>query len=238
VGLVRGFDCRDFGLLFCEALGEEGVVLALLLLLVLEFSALEGAEVTAALEAQRGNQTLDFRCLSIRLSIRVLLALNLPPNNILPNIVLLAQIEELANLGSPLGTETLGQNDVGQPGDLLVALLDNDEGQDGNIRADDAASHGLALALAGAAGTVARVTVREEEAHTVWEKDTLFHGETLLIVSTRDAENVAFPFVADRVARDFLGDFLVVEDTETLLVIEIDELLGPGCGVGNVQLHA
>ena len=82
------------------------------------------------------------------------------------------------------------------------------------------------------------------------EEDALLHGETLLVVSAGDAEDVALPLVAEGVSRDLLGDALVVEDAAEhkrnlrsgkelsdktnalfLLVIEVDGLLFPGRGV-------
>lgn len=93
-------------------------------------------------------------------------------------------------------------DDVGQAGDVGLALLDDAEGQDREIGGDDAAADGLAAALAGAAGLVARVAVGEEEADAVGVHDTLLHGETLLVVATGDAEDVALPLVAERLGRD------------------------------------
>ena len=57
------------------------------------------------------------------------------------------------------------------------------------------------------------MTVGEEETDTVGEEDTLLHGETLLVVSTSDTEDVTLPFVTERVSGDFLCDPLLVEDT-------------------------
>ena len=54
--------------------------------------------------------------------------------------------------------------------------------------------------------------IREEEAHAGGEEDALFHGEALFVVPASDVEEVAFPFVAEGVAGDLLGDFFVVED--------------------------
>lgn len=151
--------------------------------------------------------------LGVRLGVLLLRALDLPSHNVLPDIVLLRQVEELPDLGRPLGTETLGKDVLSQPGDLVLALLDDDEREDGDIGTDDAAADGFALALTGAAGTVARVAVAEEEADTVGEEDTLLHGETLLVVSTGDAEDVALPLVTESLGGDFLCDLLVVENT-------------------------
>ena len=103
------------------------------------------------------------------------------------------------------------------------------------------------------------MAVGEEETDTVRDEDALFHGETLLVVPAGDAEDVAFEFVAESVARDFLGDFLFVEDAAggrggggmvrcevnerigwvvdslSPLIIDIERLLLPRCGVYDTQ---
>jgi hypothetical protein len=76
-------------------------------------------------------------------------------------IVILAEAEEAADLGSTLGTEALGVDDVGQARDLVVALLDNGESKDSEVHADDATTDGLSLAFTGAAGSVAGVAFGE-----------------------------------------------------------------------------
>lgn len=93
-------------------------------------------------------------------------------------------------------------NDVGQAGDVGITLLDDAESQDGQVHADDAATDRLALALTGTAGAVAGVAVRQQETDTAGVHDTLLHGETLLVVSTGDAEDVALELVTDGVTRD------------------------------------
>ena len=189
--------------------------------------------MTAALEAEGRDKALDFgtgnqKCLETRdqmkdnskyarlgVGLRVLLlgALDFSPNNVLADVILLGEVKEAADLGRTLGAEALGEDGVGQSGDLVLALLDDNDGKDSNVGTDDAAANGLALALTGAAGAVARVAVREEEADTVGEEDALLHGEALLVVAAGNTEDVALPLVAEGVSRDLLGDTLVVEDT-------------------------
>ena len=123
-------------------------------------------------------------------------------------IVILGEAEEAADLGGALGAEALGVDDVGEAGDVLVALLDDGKGQDGHVHADNAAVDGLALALAGAAGAVAGVAVGEQELDAAGDHDALLHGETLLVVSAGDAEDVALELVADGVAGHFLAHLL------------------------------
>jgi hypothetical protein len=78
---------------------------------------------------------------------------------------------------------------------------------------DDTPTDGFAAALARAAGAVARMAVGEQKTNAMRDENTLLHGETLLIVSTGNAKDVAFPFVTEGVTGDFLRDFLVIEDT-------------------------
>lgn len=107
------------------------------------------------------------------------------------HIIFLAEAEEAADLGSPLGTEALWVDGIGEAGDVVVALLDDAESEDGEVHGDDAATDALPLALAGAAGAVAGVALGKEEGDTSRVHDTLLHRETLLVVATGDAEDVA-----------------------------------------------
>lgn len=62
----------------------------------------------------------------------------------------------------------------------------------------------------------ASLTLLEEEAHALVLHDTLDHGEALLVVATRDLEDVALPLVTERVGRNLLRDALVVERAPAL----------------------
>ena len=84
--------------------------------------------------------------LGVGLGVLLHRGLDLPPDDILSHIVLLDQVEELSELGRTLGTESLGEDIVGQSGDLTIALLDDDEREDGNVGTDDAPTDALALA--------------------------------------------------------------------------------------------
>jgi hypothetical protein len=167
---------------------------------------------TDGMGCEGGYWTLDIR-LGIWLRSFLLLAGDLPSDDKLAHIVLLLEVKEFADLGRTFGAEAFREDAIGEARDLLLALFDDDEGEDSNVGADDAPTDGLAFTLARAAGAEARVTVGEQESHTVREKNALLHWEALFVVSTCDAEDVALEFVADRVARHFLCDPLVVENT-------------------------
>ena len=107
-------------------------------------------------------------------------------------------------------------DDVGKAGDVGITLLHDGEGEDGKVLLDDAATDGLPLALTGAARAVAGVALSKEETDTRRVHDTLLHGETLLVISAGDAEDIALPLVTKGVGGDLLRDLLVVEDTAVI----------------------
>lgn len=138
----------------------------------------------------------DHSRLGVGLRTLLLLANNFPTNYVFPYVIFLGEVEEASDFRSPLGTKTFGQNHIGQSRDLVLALLDDHDREDSDIGTDDATTDRLALALTSAAGAVAGVAVREKKADTVRDKDTLLHGETLLIVTTGDTEDISLPLVA------------------------------------------
>jgi hypothetical protein len=224
------------GLGLGHALSEDLGVLVGLILDLLSLAALESGTVALVLEALGSDQTLDLGSLGVR-RLALTLGLDLSSDNVLTDIVILGEAEELADLGGALGSETLGVDDVGETGDLVITLLDDGESEDGEIHADDAATDGLSLALTGAAGAVAGVAVGEEEADTGRVQDTLLHGETLLVVASGDAEDVALELIANGVTGNLSTHALLHEDTELALILNLDELLAAIGRVGDVQLH-
>jgi len=234
---VRSLDGSSALFLFGDALGEQGIVLLLLLLLADDSSAVERSEVAAALETDGGDKALDLRSFGVGLSVLLLGRLDFPSDDVFPDIVLLGEIEESPDFSRSLGTESLGKDIVGQTFNLAFSLLYDDQTENSNIGANDAAADGLASAFTIPAGAVARVTVREEESDTGGEENTLLHGETLLVISTSNTEDVTSPFGTKSVTLDLLRDPFVVEDTSASLVIDLNGLLLPCCRVGDVELH-
>ena len=64
--LVRSLDGCGLLLLLGDALGDERVVLGLLLLLVLDLAGLDGVQVAAALETLGRDEALDFGAVIIQ----------------------------------------------------------------------------------------------------------------------------------------------------------------------------
>ena len=80
--------------------------------------------------------------------------LDLTANDVFSNIILFAKSKSLSNLADSLRAESAGLLVISQTGDLTGTLLEHLKGKDAEIRASDAASDGLALALTSSLGAV------------------------------------------------------------------------------------
>lgn len=68
-------------------------------------------------------------------------------------------------------------------------------------------------------------------------QDTLFHWETLFVVSTSDAENVSLPFVTEMIGLNLSAHSLLVEHTEFQVIDDFEEFLRSRSGIRYVQLE-
>jgi len=154
------------------------------------------------------------------------------------DIIILGQSEELSDSGGSLGSESLGELGVSETSNGLFTDLGDGEGDDGKISTDDASSDGLSLSFTSSSGSVTLVASLHEDSDSSLDKDTLLHGETVLIVTTSDFEDVSLEFVTKTVTFDFLAHSSSVEDGKLLIVIDSDGLLAAGRGAGDVKFHA
>lgn len=155
-------------------------------------------------------------------------------------IIILGQTEKLLDLGCSLGAKTFGVGNIGQTGNLSVALLDDDQGQDSQVHSDNTTPNRFPLPLTSPPGAVAGVAGGQKKSDTGWMHDTLLHGETLLVVSAGDPEDVAGKLGADAITGDLLAHALIHEGAEAALIFDLNQLLGAvgrvAVGCGNVEL--
>lgn len=156
------------GLLLVDTVGKELGVVVGSLAGSLSAAALDGNALALVLQALGSNQTLDLGGLGV-----LLLALlgDSAADDELADVVLLVEAEEAADLGGTLGAEALGNNGVGQTGELALTLLNNGQSENGQVQTGDGTTDGLALALTSAAGAVAAVAVGEEQTGTGGEEN-------------------------------------------------------------------
>jgi len=190
-------------------------------------------DATRALKDDWSDEALDLGRLRLGLLL-TFLQLQRPSNDVLSDVVVLVEVEQLADLARSLGSEATRDGGVGQAWNLSLALLHDDEVENGQVGVDDASSDASAVTLSRASGPVARVLGAEKKADAPVGQHSLHHGETLFVVSTTDAEHVALPLVAERISWDFLRHLLVEEDAEFAIIFDLDQLLASGGRVGNV----
>merc|ERR1719394_168931 len=118
----------------------------------------------------------------------------------------------------------------------IVVLL-NDNRNDGQVSIDNATTDRFAFTLTSTALTIARVSLGQEKTDTSLGEDTLFHGETLLVVSTGDTENVTSPFVTKGGSIDLLAHTLLVEGTNLNFIVDLEKLLAARSWICHVYLH-
>jgi hypothetical protein len=148
-----------------HTLSQQLSILVRSILRGLSGSSLEGEAVSLVLHALRSNQSLNLGGLGVWFG-AFLLGYDFTSNDEFSDIILLGETKESSDLGSTLGTKTLGVDDVGETWDITLALLDDGQSQNGQILSDNAATDGLALAFTGSAGSVAGVAIGEEELDT------------------------------------------------------------------------
>jgi len=167
----------------------------------------------------------------------LLVGLQLSSDDKVSDIVLLVQVEELSDLVGSLGSESSVDNGVGQAGDVVLALSHDNGGEHAQVVVDDATSHRLSLSLTSSTASVAGGTVLEEESNSMSAEDTLFHAETLLVLTTGDPEHVALVLVSEWISGNLVGDSLLVEVLDLVLIIDFEGLLLAGGRVGDVNFH-
>jgi len=216
---------------------DELVVLSNLFASIGPTTLAESKVSTTVLEGTRSNQTLHLRLLGVLLT-ALLLVGALTSNNVLASVILVGKVEQLANLAGTLGTNTARDNLVSETRDLLFTLLHDNAVDNRKIVGDDATTDSttttytimLATTIADSAGL-------KKKTNTVINKNTLLHGETILIVTTSDTKNVALELITKRRCVNFVADTHFHERAKFLLIIKVEYLLTTSSGASDVDLH-
>lgn len=120
--------------------------------------------VPLALQHNRSDQTLDLGCLGAWLLAILLRERTL--HDVLADIVFLGQVVQLADVAGTLGSQATENSGVGQSGNILLALLDNDQSKSGQVLVNDATANRLTLALTGTTWAIARVALLQQQTDT------------------------------------------------------------------------
>lgn len=219
-----------------------------------------------ALKSGRGDETLNLRGLGVG-GLAVFAgdgALDNEGNDGLRLVQTVNLTDVVGTLGSTEGRLVTGR--VGETGNVLGTLLDDNKSQNRKVSSDNASANGLAALVTITAVVIVRARAIKEKANTAVLLDTLHHGETLLVVTTEDEKrcdprsdeegkrkaeriengreeiprnlkNIASPFLSKRVSRNEVGDTLVIEEANLALIVDFEKLLGSEARVGDIKLH-
>jgi hypothetical protein len=146
-------------------------------------------------------------------------------DNELTHIIFLGQVKKLPDVVGALRTKTTWDGVIGKAWDSSSSNLCNDEVKNGNIVAYNAPTDGFALTFSSTALAVALVSLLHEEADAGVGEYTLTHGESLFVISSRDAEHVSLEFFAEGGSLYFLGNTAIVEVLELDFIFEFDDFL-------------
>ena len=125
--------------------------------------------------------------------------------------------EQLSDLVGSLWTKSSWGLGVGQASDLGGSLGDDGEVNTTNVSVDDASSNASSLSLTFSTESETRGAWWDEESCSALLQNTVLHGETILIASTADSQNVTLKGLSeDLLAINFLSD-LHVDDLTPLV---------------------
>jgi len=250
---IIGFQRRCTSLLGLSLLGlfslMGGLVSSLLLLeelreeLLIGTSGLSGSlpggDLARLVKSLASVSLLSDESLNLgRLVVGLLTRLHFSPDNILGDIVLLTEGESLSNLTNSLGSESSRSLSISESGNIVVTLLEDLEGNDAEIGSADAASDGLSLSLTISSGSVRLGSRAKEDSGTAVNHDTLFHGESLLVVASGDSEGVALELLTNDGAVNIRAHSSVVEVAIDLIIINFFYDLLPSNWVRDVVFHS
>merc|ERR1712176_208431 len=197
-------------------------------------STLVGLVSSFALKGDWGDKTLNSWCNAFRF---FAFFFDDSSDNVLSNRVTFVQSEELSDVVSSFGSKSSWDLFVSESLDFAITLFDNDQVKNGQIVVNDATTDGFSLTFTGSARSVAFLSFLQKKLHTTDSTNTLFHGESLFVVSSSDTENVAGPFSTEVVGCDFLSHSLVIEMLELLLIVNFKDFLTTRLGISDVEFH-
>jgi hypothetical protein len=68
-------------------------------------------------------------------------------------------------------------------------------------------------------------------------EDSLFHGESVLVESSVDSEDISFELLSKSIGLNFLTHPSFEEDSAAIVIIDIERFGGSVGGVGDTELH-
>lgn len=161
------------------------------------------------LQTLRSNQTLNLGHLNSGLLVSTG-HLTLHPVLLL-QLVGLVKGKKLADASGTLRAKAPRNIGIRKAWQLTLTLLDDHQVKNLDFRGNNAAANALPLPLTLPALAIAGGPLLQKQAHALGSHDTLLHGETLLVVASRDLEDVTLELIAHNISNNLLVHTLIVE---------------------------
>ena len=110
----------------------------------------------------------------------------------------------------------------------MFSFLDNGEGEDAKVGVDNATANRFPLSFAVTSWAVTGVTFGEEQPHSGVGQHSLFHRESLFVVATGNAEDIAGPFLTQAVGGNLRPHPLLIEGPQFEVIGNLKKLLRAG----------
>jgi len=207
-----------------QSLGEQLLVVGRIFAFLRGASLFERETVSLALQNERRDEALDLGRLAACLL--AFLFGQSASDDVLSHVILLVhKIEEFADLHRALWSTLTGHRLVRKTGNLILTLLDNDEVENAEVAVDHAAAHRFATTLSRATGPVAWMSETQQQTNAAVCQNTLHHRKALLVVASRNTHDIALPLVAEAISADLCRHALLVETSQLLVIVDVDQLL-------------
>lgn len=181
-------------------------------------------------ESLFSDHTLDFGSLVEGL----VSLLNFTVDNVSLDIIeFLVKVEVLDDSVSSLLSKSVGEFNIGESSNFLISLGNNSEHDNGKVGSGDATSHGFSLTFTSSSGSESCSALSEKDSGSTVDQDTLFHWETLLVISSGDSEDVTFEVFSHEFSIDFLAHTAIIEGTNVFFFINFNFLISSCLGVTN-----
>merc|ERR1740123_846485 len=135
------------------------------------------------------------------------------------------------------GPNLLGISTSVSPGISWSPFFNTTSPNHGDIRTNFATPHGLSLTLTLSSGAIARLAFSQKETDSGVGKNTLFHGESLLVISAGDFEHVTSEGRLQSFSFDFAGNTKIVKGIQLGLVGNFEHLVCSIWRIRNIKLH-
>jgi len=158
-------------------------------------------------------------------------------NNVLSDIILLSKSESASDMIGSFWTESSWLLFISEASNFTNTFLEYSKENNSKVWSTNATSHGLSLSLTSSSWSVKGSFFPEKNFNSSIDKNSLFHGESLFVVSTSNSEGVSLEFISNDFSINVGSHSTIIKVTIDFVIIDfLDEVLTSG-RVRNIVLH-